>query len=61
MKTGLSPAPGGGADRAPRPLARGRGVPVERDTPAEEFAASLKRGFGEPGPLLIACAVPALA
>ncbi|WPO74774.1 acetolactate synthase large subunit [Streptomyces sp. KN37] len=42
-------------------LARGMGVPAERATTAEEFAASLKRGFAEPGPLLIACAVPALA
>ncbi|WP_030778848.1 acetolactate synthase large subunit [Streptomyces sp. NRRL S-920] len=42
-------------------LARGMGVPAERATTAEEFAASLKRGFAEPGPFLVDCAVPAPA
>ncbi|MGW0535488.1 acetolactate synthase large subunit [Streptomyces sp. NPDC003032] len=42
-------------------LARGMGVPAERATTAEEFAASLKRGWAEPGPFVIDCAVPALA
>ncbi|MEV0254948.1 acetolactate synthase large subunit [Streptomyces sp. NPDC050732] len=42
-------------------LARGMGVPAERATTAEEFAALLKRGLAEPGPFLIDCVVPALA
>ncbi|MEV0122774.1 acetolactate synthase large subunit [Streptomyces sp. NPDC050703] len=41
-------------------LARGMGVPAARATTAEEFAALLKRGLTEPGPLLIACRVPPL-
>ncbi|MBW5422469.1 acetolactate synthase large subunit [Streptomyces sp. BG9H] len=41
-------------------LARGMGVPAERATTVREFAASLKRGLAEPGPLLIDCVVPAL-
>ncbi|MEV5981579.1 acetolactate synthase large subunit [Streptomyces sp. NPDC052114] len=41
-------------------LARGMGVPGERATTAEEFAALLKRGLAEPGPFLIDCVVPPL-
>ncbi|AZM52353.1 acetolactate synthase large subunit [Streptomyces sp. WAC 01529] len=41
-------------------LARGMGVPAERATTAQEFAASLKRGLAEPGPWLIDCVVPPL-